>query len=141
MGPLVALIPSLLPLIGEVLGKVIPDKAEAEKASLALQEELVKAANANMLAQTEINKVEASHSSTFVAGWRPFIGWVCGGAIALYYGLQILVGMMLWIWACYQAGVMVERPELGIAEIIGLTSVLLGAASLRTFEKVKGVAR
>ena len=141
MGPLVALIPSLLPILGDVLDRVIPDKAKADEARLALEAELVKSANANMLAQTEINKVEAGHSSVFVAGWRPFIGWVCGGAIALYYGLQILVGMMLWIWACYQAGVMVERPELGIAEIIGLTSVLLGAASLRTFEKVKGVAR
>ncbi len=33
--------------------------------------------------QLEINKVEATHSSIFVAGWRPFIGWVCG--LALLY--------------------------------------------------------
>ena len=28
--------------------------------------------------QTKINEAEASHRSVFVAGWRPFIGWVCG---------------------------------------------------------------
>ncbi|WP_390896828.1 3TM-type holin [Rubinisphaera margarita] len=26
--------------------------------------------------QADINKVEAGHASIFVAGWRPFIGWV-----------------------------------------------------------------
>ncbi|NQV36263.1 MAG: hypothetical protein HQ515_26460, partial [Phycisphaeraceae bacterium] len=30
------------------------------------------------LAQIELNKIEAGHRSIFVAGWRPFIGWVCG---------------------------------------------------------------
>ena len=28
------------------------------------------------LAQIELNKIEAAHRSIFVAGWRPFIGWV-----------------------------------------------------------------
>ena len=28
------------------------------------------------LAQVELNKIEAGHRSIFVAGWRPFIGWV-----------------------------------------------------------------
>jgi len=29
-----------------------------------------------------INKTEATHKSIFVAGWRPFIGWAGGFAIA-----------------------------------------------------------
>ena len=29
-------------------------------------------------AQLEVNKVEAGHTSMFVAGWRPFVGWTCG---------------------------------------------------------------
>ena len=32
--------------------------------------------------QLEINKIEASHKSIFVAGWRPFVGWVCGFGLA-----------------------------------------------------------
>src|SRR3546814_12159390 len=33
-----------------------------------------------VMAQSEVNKVEAAHPSIFVAGWRPFIGWGCGCA-------------------------------------------------------------
>jgi len=36
-------------------------------------------------AQTEIDKVEANSSKLFVAGWRPFIGWVCGAILAYNY--------------------------------------------------------
>ena len=32
--------------------------------------------------QTKINLAEASHRTLFVAGWRPFIGWICGFALA-----------------------------------------------------------
>ncbi len=31
--------------------------------------------------QTKINEVEAGHRTMFVAGWRPFIGWVIGVAL------------------------------------------------------------
>lgn len=37
--------------------------------------------------QNEVNKIEAQHRSIFVAGWRPFIGWVCG--LALLYNFII----------------------------------------------------
>ncbi len=36
-------------------------------------------------AQIEINKIEAAHRSILVAGWRPFIGWVCGVCLGLHY--------------------------------------------------------
>ncbi|MCX7369859.1 MAG: 3TM-type holin [Alphaproteobacteria bacterium] len=137
----VALITGLLPVLGEILDRIIPDSAEAERVRVKMEAELLQAANQESLAQIEVNKIEAAHSSIFVAGWRPFIGWVCGVCLALYYGVQILIGSALWVWASVNAGSLVERPELGLAEIIGLTGVLLGGASLRTFEKVRGVAR
>lgn len=46
--------------------------AEIIKAKMMMQPSLV---------QTELNKIEATHRSVFVAGWRPFIGWVCGLAL------------------------------------------------------------
>ncbi|HHZ97924.1 MAG TPA: hypothetical protein EYN67_20815 [Flavobacteriales bacterium] len=37
-----------------------------------------------LLGQINVNKTEANHKSIFVAGWRPFVGWVCGfGLLAL----------------------------------------------------------
>ena len=36
-------------------------------------------------AQMAVNAVEAQHRSIFVAGWRPFTGWVCGLALGFQY--------------------------------------------------------
>jgi len=43
--------------------------------------------------QSEINKVEAQHRTIFVAGWRPFIGWVCGVALAYNF---VLRDLLIW---------------------------------------------
>jgi len=45
--------------------------------------------------QNEVNKIEAQHRSIFVAGWRPFIGWVCG--VALLYNF-ILRDIIAWVY-------------------------------------------
>ena len=136
-----AVITALVPALGTLVDRLIPDRAAAERAKAEMELALQQAAQQTDLAQIEVNKIEAGHSSIFVAGWRPAIGWVCAGCIALYFGLQILVGQALWVWACIHAGALVERPELGMAEIFALTAILLGSASLRTAEKMRGVAR
>lgn len=139
--PLLALLPSLIPILGEVLDRVIPNRAEADKARIELEAALIQAANQESMAQMEVNKVEASHSSIFVSGWRPAIGWVCAVSLALYYIPLFIIGMTLWVWACLEAGTIVPRPELGIAEIMGLIMPLLGLGGLRSLEKFRGVAR
>lgn len=136
-----AIITALVPALGTLVDRLIPDRAAAERAKADMEAALVKAANEAALAQVEVNKIEAGHSSVFVAGWRPFIGWVCGAALALYYIPMFIIGMGLWVWACLEAGAMVPRPELGVAEIIGLVMAMLGLGGLRTFEKLHGVAR
>ena len=141
MAPLLALIPALLPALGTLIDRLIPDRAAAEKAKLEIEMQLVDSANQAAMAQVEVNKIEAGHATVFVAGWRPFIGWVCGVALALYYIPMFIIGMALWIWACLEAGQLVPRPELGVAEIIGLVMAMLGLGGLRTLEKLNGVAR
>ena len=136
-----AIITALVPALGTLVDRLIPDRAAAERAKAEMEAALVKASNEAALAQVEVNKIEAGHSSVFVAGWRPFIGWVCGVALALYYVPMFIIGMGLWVWACLEAGAMVPRPELGVAEIIGLVMAMLGLGGLRTFEKLHGVAR
>jgi hypothetical protein len=61
--------------------------------------------------------------------------------MALYYIPMAVMGTGLWVWACIEAGALVPRPELGTGEIIGLVISLLGMGSLRTTEKLNGVAR
>lgn len=126
-----------------IINKVIPDKtaaaaAAAQLQSLALQgqlqEELTQL-TATTSAQSDINKVEAANSSTFVAGWRPMIGWVCAVALGSQYILRPVIQ-----WAFTVSGH--ALPSLpGIDDNLWqLMFGMLGMGGLRTFEKLKGVA-
>lgn len=91
--------------------------------------------------QIELNKVEAQHRSVFVAGWRPFIGWICGTSLGLYYIPQFIMATIIWTRLCWSATEILPYP---ITEINGLTQLiygLLGLGTLRTLEKVLGKAK
>jgi len=79
--------------------------------------------------QTKINEIEAKHRSVFVAGWRPFVGWVCG--IALAYNFII---RDLFIWALQPEEV---PPALQMEHLMTVLMGMLGLGGLRTFEKIK----
>ena len=88
--------------------------------------------------QTEINKLEAQSRSLFVAGWRPFIGWICGTALGIYYIPQFAVATILWVRLCWNAQTLASYP---ISDISGLTQLIiamLGLAGYRTLEKFGG---
>ena len=94
MAGFLAMLPTLVPALTEVLDRVIPDQAAAAKAKLEMEAKLLEAATAQASQQAEINKLEAQHSSIFVAGWRPYIGWVCGMAIAWAF---LVAPMLSWL--------------------------------------------
>jgi len=127
-------------LIGPVtslLDKFIPDADE--RARLAHDIATMSEKHAQELArgQIEINKAEAAHKSMFVAGWRPFVGWTCGVALAWHF-----VGQPLAVFGIAVAGI--QTPALPVFEMESLLTVLLGMlglGGLRTFEKTKGVSR
>lgn len=80
-------------------------------------------------AQAEVNKTEASHTSLFVAGWRPAIGWV--GALALFYQF-ILYPLLCWIPG-------IETPPTPNSDALyPLIMGMLGIGTLRSFDKLKG---
>ena len=114
-----------------VLDKVIPDpeakaKAEGElRSSLQLWDK----------GQTDINAVEAANTNLFVSGWRPFIGWVCGIALAYQY-----VAAPLLMWIASSLHIALSAPPKLDGTLWELVFALLGMGGLRTFEKVKGVA-
>lgn len=94
-----------------------------------------------MLGQIEVNKAEAVHKSIFVAGWRPFIGWV--GGIALAYQF-ILYPILVWNWTALQAAGFIdyeyEVPKPMEMELLWtLLSGLLGIGAMRSFDKVNKV--
>ena len=129
----------LASLVGPIVNKFvdrIPNGNERARAKEALEKELVDAANSVMLAQTEINAAEAQHKSIFVAGWRPFIGWVCGVGIAWSMVVQPMAQ-----WAMIAWGDGTELPTIDTSYLMELVTAMLGMSGLRTFEKMRGVAR
>lgn len=78
--------------------------------------------------QSEINKMEAQHRSIFVAGWRPFIGWICG--VALLYNF-IIRDVIAW------ASPNIMPPAIQMDQLITILLGMLGLGGLRTFEKIK----
>lgn len=105
------------------------------------QLDVFKAQQAEALAQMEINKAEAGHASIFVAGWRPFVGWVCGSALA--YAL-ILRSFLVWITnivATFAEVTIPVPPEVNTEILMTTLMGMLGMAGYRTYERMKGVAR
>jgi hypothetical protein len=134
-GPLLALLPSLLPALTEVLDRVVPDQAAAAKAKTEMEAKLLEAAVSQAGQQASINQVEAGHQSIFVSGWRPFIGWVCGAGLAWAF---LLAPMLAWLLPV--AGVATVLPALQMEYLLELVVAMLGLGALRSFEKMRGVA-
>ena len=84
------MISQLIAPVTGLLDKFIEDKDQ--KARLAHEVATMAQKHAQELAkgQLEINKAEAQSRSIFVAGWRPFIGWVCGVALAYNFIIRDL---------------------------------------------------
>ena len=116
----------------KVLDKFVPDPEARAKAEADLRNSL----QAWDKAQTDVNAVEAANSNVFVSGWRPFIGWTCGLALAYQYVLAPLV-----MWVVMSLGLLIEPPPKLDETLWQLVFAMLGMGGLRTFEKVKGVAR
>lgn len=126
----------------ESVGKIASDliTTDKERLEMALREkELDQRLD---IAQISVNQAEAQHSSIFVAGWRPAIGWI--GAAAMAYQF-LLYPLMLWGWTYLQgigwipAG-LTPPPVLDADQLWVILSGILGIAGMRSYEKSKGVA-
>lgn len=127
----------------ESVGKVAGDLITTDKERMQLELEGRKLDQAIDIAQIGVNNTEAQHTSVFVAGWRPAIGWV--GAAAMAYQF-LLYPLLTWFWALAQANGhlpagMQPPPMLDADALWVILSGILGIAGMRSFEKSRGVAR
>lgn len=88
-----------------------------------------------MLGQIEINKQEAQHHSVFVAGWRPFVGWVGGCGLAYAAIFDPIMRFVAKVMFDYMG----NFPEIDTTITMQVLFGLLGLGAYRSFEKTKGV--
>lgn len=110
--------------IGNVLDKVLTSDEERLQARFALEK--LRQHPAEL--QAALNKLEAKHRSLFVAGWRPFIGWVGGLGLA---NLFLINPWLQWLLG-------ISGPALPMDNLMELVIALLGLGTLRTVEKIRG---
>ena len=133
---------AVVPIVGSLIERLFPDPADQEKAKLELfkmeQEGRLAELTASKdiaLAQIDTNKTEAATGNMFIGGWRPFIGWTCGVAVGYQY---VLHPILAWY---AMSNSLPTPPTVPSDDLFELVMLMLGVAGLRTFEKVKNVAR
>ena len=123
---------AVTPVINKVLS-YIPDPQQRLEAEQALMQGLAQWD----AQQAAINQQEAASSSLFIAGWRPFLGWTCGGAFAYKFVLQPFLVFILI--ACHSSFDVKLLPSLDWTEMSTVMFGMLGLGGMRTFEKIKQV--
>ena len=133
----------MLNLLGSLIGPVtgLLDKfIEDKDTKNALAHEIAtlsqKQAQEAMIAQLEVNKTEAAHKSLFVAGWRPFIGWVCGLG---FFSNFIVIPVANFVLQLLNNPVVI--PMIDTSQMMPVLMGMLGLGAMRTVEKVQKVSR
>jgi hypothetical protein len=123
----VSIVTSLIGPVTGLLDKFVEDKDQKNALAHEIATLAQKQAHESAVGQLEVNKVEAAHKSLFVAGWRPFVGWVAG--IGLAY--NVIIAQILGIWFTV--------PEVDPSLLTPVLMGMLGMGAMRSYEKSKGV--
>ena len=123
----------------KLIDKWFPSQAEKDKAKLELRTmqqngefkwlDTLKESDAG---QVQVNVEEAKSESLFKSGWRPYIGWTCGGGLSY----QLLI-RPIGSWIAENAWAWKPMPSLEMDTLMTLLFGLLGLGAYRTYEKVK----
>lgn len=116
-----------------IINRLYPDPTQKAAAELELLKLAQDGDLQKILGQLAINAKEAESASWWVAGWRPYVGWICGTGL-LY--ATIIHNLLEWLsrvrgWPL--------PPAVDTDTLIYLLGSLLGVGTLRTIDKIKGV--
>lgn len=128
----------LLSPISTIIDRIIPDKNAATQAKAALIQLQASQEGKELDDQLQVNLAEAQSKSTFVAGWRPFVGWVCGVAFAWAYIGQPVAAFVLV--ASGHGAFVVQLPKVDIATMSTVLMGMLGLGAMRSFDKTQGAS-
>jgi hypothetical protein len=124
----------IAPVTG-LVSEFIEDKDKAAEIAFKIATMAAEQAHAEVIAQIEVNKVEAASGSLFVAGWRPGMGWTCVAAYFLAY-----VGLPMLAFTTELFGKHITMPTIDFNALSPVLLGMLGLGVMRSFDKVKGTA-
>ena len=127
---------ALIGPISSLLEKAIPDSDLRRKLTHEIATMAEKNAHEQIKAQLEINNTEAKHSSLFVSGWRPAVGWTCSLGMAANF---LLIPMTNFVLALASSDITI--PLIELETMLPVLLGMLGLGGMRSFEKSKGVER
>ncbi len=132
---------AILDIGSKLVDKFFPDPTQAKQAKLQLltmsqNGELAQLAAATDLAKLQIqtNLEEAKSTNWFVAGWRPFVGWICGAGLAYVAIFEPVARFVAKVFFNYAGDFPVINTDLTMQVLMGV----LGLGAMRSVEKVKG---
>jgi hypothetical protein len=121
-------------LLDTFIGKFVADKDLAAKLAIQARSEEFQGDITLLTGQMAVNQEEAKSTNWFVAGWRPWIGWICGAGLAYAVLIEPLARFIAQVGFHYAGPFPVIDTTLTMQVLIGM----LGLGTMRTWEKTKG---
>lgn len=121
----------------EIVGKVADDLLTSDEERAKADLDAYQAETTRMAGQVEVNKIEASSASLFVAGARPFILWVCGVAFAYATLLEPMARFIAKVIFSYAGDFPVIDTDITLQLLFGM----LGLGVMRSYDKRKAVGK
>ncbi len=104
-----ALIPALLPILGDAIKRLFPDPEQAAKAQLEIQMELMRRQGEMESAAAAIVKAEAESEHWLTSSWRPILMLTFGALIVArwlgYSAPGLSEGEVLKLWSIVELGI------------------------------------
>jgi hypothetical protein len=118
------------------LGSLAKDIREAIKGKELDPNKKLEIAGKLAEVQTKINEAEATHRTVFVAGWRPFIGWVCGLGLLYAVFIEPLLRFVFTV-----NGWEIEFPHIDTTITMQVLFGMLGLVGARSYEKKNNLTK
>ena len=127
-------ISAALDIGGKLIDRLWPDPTQAAAAKLQLLQMQQNGELAIITTQTDTNKVEAASSSVFVAGWRPFCGWIGGCGLAYAAIIEPTARFVATVMVGYTG----DFPAIDTTITMQVLFGMLGLGAMRSYDKAKG---
>jgi hypothetical protein len=118
----------------DAMGNALDQIFTSDEEKLSHAEVMAKLEQQPLIAQQLLNELGAKSDNIFISGWRPFIGWVAGVTLAIYYIPQFVVATYLWAKFSLLAGGIQPYP-MDSRQLMELVWALLGLGAYRSIDK------